>query len=170
MSKAKKIELNSRINHGLAGETYKGQANLACDTSKTCRECSFWGSAAEDYKAYKPGVGAELSDQQCMKALRMSGSAVKLPKFPPHAYSCKYFDQRERELPAKKLDGVDELELLKKAKGILSANDLKASEFEERAQCSMKTFKNFALEITNPNRRTIERVKRAIELLEGQAA
>lgn len=170
MSKASKIDLNPTISHGIAGETFKGQANLACNKSITCRECRFWGVGAEEYSKYKPGVGAVLSDQNCMKALSMGSGNVKFPKFPHNAFACKYFDKREKELPAKKLDGVDELELLEKAKGILSANDLKANEFEERAQCSMKTFKNFALEITNPNRRTIERVRRAIELLEGKAA
>lgn len=170
MSRATKIDLNPKMSHGLAGETYKGQANLACSHSNTCRECKFWGEGAEDYSKFKPGVGAELNDQHCKKALSMSAGNVKLPKIPHKAYACKYFYKRDVELPAKKLGGVDEIALIEKAKDILDANTLKTQEFEERAKCSLRTFKNFALEITNPNRKTIERVKRAIELLEGQVA
>lgn len=171
MSKAKKIKLNPHMGHGIEGETVQGQANLAYDRSRTCRECSFWGEGVEDYSKYKFGVGAVLSDQHCLKALSMAGGSVKLPKVPHNAISCKSFDLRGKDLPAKKLGGVDELELLEKAREVLGATEFKQGEFEEKALCSYRTFRNFALEITTPNKRTIERVQRAIKLLEeGQTA
>lgn len=142
--------------------TYHSQMNLACDPSRTCGQCKYFGRGGVKGKVV-PGRGFVARPEPCMLARRYN---QKSPEIPAEAISCRHFQPQEGANPLPKYKGPSLSELRRRARKMAAAGEY--SKPLRDAGITTQTFHNFCKAKVEPRDETLIKLGPILGVEEAQ--